>query len=417
MEEQERLSLDELPMYNISLSPPNRWIKRLLHVSDTIVSLLIITPLAVAHWRGTWTFMDYHEEIFPPWHCFLLGSVLHTAFALLRESLHEEFSTTSDTKSICRTIKHFIISKTYTYIFSIACILQWRGGWAVLDYHFGHTPHVAIIVTAVTFVILVAIRCVRNTLAPPFVIIMDYRDSAFIFPTRFRIEGGHKPGLYVLDCAFSVLCVGTLVVFVWRGVWLLMDLYLFPTDTHLSAFLSLAIGYGTVAVIFAIQPIMRWTCERLEGLWRVAATDVFLSLSFVGTVSIWRGVWYCIDFYFLPHYLIESIWITHAASLILLAFLNCSNSVLLRGVYIDAEEPAGQCVVFPVYYIRQLFQKERSRKQKRLLNTLERHDNNTFLLIEDPTNNVRSNKYCESENLNNNTKIIDEEQCEPIFQE
>lgn len=239
MEEQERLSLDGLPVYSISLSPPNRCLKRLLHVSDTIVSLLIITPLAVAHWRGTWTFMDSHEDIFPAWHCFLLGSVLHTAFALLRESLHEEFSSTRETKSICRTIQRFIISKIYTYIFSIACILQWRGGWAVLDLHFGHGANTAIIVTIVTFVILVSIRCVRNTLAPPFVIIMDYKDSVFIFPTRFRIEGVHKPGLYVLDCAFSVLGVGSLVVFVWRGVWLLTDIFIFPLDKELSAYFSL----------------------------------------------------------------------------------------------------------------------------------------------------------------------------------
>ena len=63
-------------------------------------------------------------------------------------------------------------------------------------------------------------------------------------------------------------------------------------------------------------------------------------------------------------------WITHGVSLLLLALLNCSNSVLVRGVYIDAEEPAGQCVVFPVYYIRLFFQKERSKKQQRMTTTL-----------------------------------------------
>lgn len=46
--------------------------------------------------------------------------------------------------------------------------------------------------------------------------------------------------------------------------------------------------------------------------------------------------------------------------------LNCSNSILVRGVYIDAEEPGGQCVIFPVYYIRLFFQKERTKKQRRL---------------------------------------------------
>lgn len=64
--------------------------------------------------------------------------------------------------------------------------------------------------------------------------------------------------------------------------------------------------------------------------------------------------------------------LTHGVSFILLALLNCSNSVLVRGVYIDAEEPAGQCVVFPVYYIRLFFQKERTKKQKRLLDALEK---------------------------------------------
>lgn len=51
----------------------------------------------------------------------------------------------------------------------------------------------------------------------------------------------------------------------------------------------------------------------------------------------------------------------------LLALLNCSNSVLVRGVYIDAEEPAGQCVIFPVYYVRVFFQKERTKKRQRQL--------------------------------------------------
>lgn len=58
--------------------------------------------------------------------------------------------------------------------------------------------------------------------------------------------------------------------------------------------------------------------------------------------------------------------VTHAASIILLALLNCSNTVLVRGVYLDAEEPDGQCVVFPVYYIRLFFQKERLKKQRRM---------------------------------------------------
>lgn len=57
--------------------------------------------------------------------------------------------------------------------------------------------------------------------------------------------------------------------------------------------------------------------------------------------------------------------------------------MLVRGVYIDAEEPAGQCVIFPVYYIRLFFQKERTKKQNRLTEKHEKSEqNNTVLLIE-----------------------------------
>lgn len=60
----------------------------------------------------------------------------------------------------------------------------------------------------------------------------------------------------------------------------------------------------------------------------------------------------------------------------------------MRGVYIDAEEPNGQCVVFPIYYIRLFFEKERSKKHQRkhLEATLEKGEHSVFLL-EKPTNN------------------------------
>lgn len=75
---------------------------------------------------------------------------------------------------------------------------------------------------------------------------------------------------------------------------------------------------------------------------------------------------FCIFFLIFPDEPLLSNLITHGVSITILTMLNCSNSVLVRGVYIDAEEPAGQCVIFPVYYIRLFFQKERTKKQRRL---------------------------------------------------
>lgn len=91
-----------------------------------------------------------------------------------------------------------------------------------------------------------------------------------------------------------------------------------------------------------------------------------------------------LDCYFLPDNRILSDLLSHSVSLFLLILLNCSNSVLVRGVYIDAEEPDGQCVIFPVYYIRLFFQKQRTKNQKQqnLEKNIVDQDNNTVLLIE-----------------------------------
>lgn len=42
--------------------------------------------------------------------------------------------------------------------------------------------------------------------------------------------------------------------------------------------------------------------------------------------------------------------------------MGCANTLLVRGVYIDAEEPNGKCVVFPCYYLRAIFQQDKLKK-------------------------------------------------------
>ena len=126
------------------------------------------------------------------------------------------------------------------------------------------------------------------------------------------------------------------------------------------------IGYTIVAVTFCLQPLMRYTCARLEGLARLLAADAFLLLSFLGTVNVWRGIWSILDLWLLPDDTELSCWITHVGCFVFLVLLNCSNSILVRGVYIDAEEEEGRCVVFPCHYLRLFFKvrKKNFLKQK-----------------------------------------------------
>lgn len=116
-----------------------------------------------------------------------------------------------------------------------------------------------------------------------------------------------------------------------------------------------AIGYSIVAVTFCLQPLMRYACARLQGLVRLLVADAFLLLSFLGTVNVWRGIWNALDLWLLPDNPELSCWITHIGCFVFLVLLNCSNSILVRGVYIDAEEEEGKCVVFPCHYLRLFF--------------------------------------------------------------
>lgn len=100
---------------------------------------------------------------------------------------------------------------------------------------------------------------------------------------------------------------------------------------------------------------MRYICARLQGLVRLVVADAFLLLSFLGTVNVWRGIWNALDLWLLPDNLELSCWITHVGCFVLLVLLNCSNTILVRGVYIDAEEEEGLCVVFPCHYLRLFF--------------------------------------------------------------
>lgn len=60
------------------------------------------------------------------------------------------------------------------------------------------------------------------------------------------------------------------------------------------------LGYILVAVAFLLQPAMKWLCDRLQGAVRLVAVDVFLLLSLVATVNVWRGIWNLLNIYLLP---------------------------------------------------------------------------------------------------------------------
>ncbi|XP_018407471.1 PREDICTED: uncharacterized protein LOC108783410 [Cyphomyrmex costatus] len=341
----------------------NRLHYAILTILDTIFSAFVVAPAVVGYWRGTWELSDFYvypdEPVFSSFASITIGFTGHFAFNVLQHGLDDVLHPDK------HRLSYYLGSRVYTGVFGFCCVNAWRGAWMALDIYTELIPGTVFATTIVSLLALGIMRAVRNVSAPPFSLILDSCPGYFEVPTMFRVNNTRDWSLYLLDCAFSVGVVGTLVVFVWRGVWILIDIYLFPESPEYSALGSLAIGYFIVALTFCLQPLMRYICARLQGLVRLMVADVFLFLSFLGTVNVWRGIWNALDLWLLPDNLELSCWITHVGCFVFLVLLNCSNSILVRGVYIDAEEEKGQCVVFPCHYLRLFFKIEREKKQAR----------------------------------------------------
>lgn len=365
----------------------NRLHYAILTILDTIFSTFMIAPAVVGYWRGTWELSDFYvypnKPVFSSFASITIGFTGLFVFNVLQHCLVDVLHPDK------HRLSYYIGSRLYTSVFGLCCVNAWRGTFMALDIYTEQTPSTIVATTAVSLLALGIMRAIRNVSAPPFALVLDSCSGYFEVQTMFRINNTRDWSLYLLDCAFSVGVVGTLVIFVWRGFWILIDIYLFPENPKCSAVGSLAIGYFIVAVTFCLQPLMRYVCARLQGLVLLVVADAFLLLSFLGTVNVWRGIWNALDLWLLPDNPELSCWITHISCFVFLVLLNCSNTILVRGVYIDAEEEAGKCVVFPCHYLRLFFKIEREKKQARqqkLLVTSQDFDGRTDVNEKDSEN-------------------------------
>ncbi|XP_063379043.1 uncharacterized protein LOC134665907 isoform X2 [Cydia fagiglandana] len=326
-------------------------------------------------WHGMWGLMEPAPDYFPYAQIYVLSIMVHVCFALLRSYLLDRsVGAWGEEKRAGRWLRERALSRVYSYVFILANVMHWRGGWGLFDGAVAlmvpseddkTRPFVIAALTLLFYICALALRASKNILASPYFLVTDGKEPTYIFTTRFKTTSTRETALYVLDCVFSVAVVGSLVVFVWRGSWALLDMFLFPDDQLRSCWTSLLVGYALVVATFALQAPVRWAAARLRGAARLLLADVYHLVSFLATVNVWRGVWGLLDIYLFPDSPKLSNWCTHIVSLTLLILLNCSNSIIVRGVYIDGEEPAGECVVFPCHYLRLFFHKERTKKRHR----------------------------------------------------
>lgn len=161
--------------------------KRTLNWVDSVIAVFLIGPLVVGFWRGTWNLMGIYEQnhpnALPKWESFFFSVLLLFSFSLLRDAFIDYFKKKKETL-LWRVFSH-VLRKLYTYVFAITCIMHWHSTWEIGNKYFSELND-SIVVTTLAILTMIILKSLRNTVAPPLIIALDYEDVTFTFPTRFR---------------------------------------------------------------------------------------------------------------------------------------------------------------------------------------------------------------------------------------
>jgi hypothetical protein len=133
----------------------------------------------------------------------------------------------------------------------------------------------------------------------------------------------------IMDILLSFLVVPIMVVWFWRGSWLVSDYYLWGfsperQDLSLSLVWSFIIAFGlmfpTSETVFAFVTVKNPLALGLLGRLRTW-------LLAWGTVNLWRVVWYIWD-EFLGGTTQWSAWISHAVRVVCLTAMGCMSCIV-----------------------------------------------------------------------------------------
>lgn len=153
---------------------------------DVIFSSLVLAPLIVCYWRGTWNCMDY--VLIEPWVPAGYGGLVslaigiggHLLFTLAQRRIDSAFSPDR------HRLAFYLMSRAYTYFYGIVCVNTWRGGWQLLGAHMPLTLAVTAPVTTAAVLSLVLLKGLRNISAAPFAVATDHSKEYFRFPTMWK---------------------------------------------------------------------------------------------------------------------------------------------------------------------------------------------------------------------------------------
>lgn len=143
-----------------------------------------------------------------------------------------------------------------------------------------------------------------------------------------------RAGWFFVDFVFSNAVSAPLVVGFWRGLWEILDIYLFPKHPSASGWTSFGIGIILYLLFIFLQRYLREQLSSRSCFLFVPCSRIYTYLMGVAAINHWRGSWLLYDCYAG----------TSGNAVVVLVCISCGSLWILRSSRNAIASPFLQCV-------------------------------------------------------------------------
>jgi len=334
-----------------------------LSLCDFLWSTIVIAPLVVLYWRGSWDLLE--DVVFPPNNttskgegnlkfvdedateqyseefrkqlsgvvCYIGGLLVRIVLDLAKFHVGEFLRPKSKYVRVT-------FGRLYNAIYALAGVSFWRGVWFLMKLDVGLGTVQLLVVLIGSLAVLIFTKVPKSLISSPLAICLDQHEITFSNGTFFR-KTPETGCWFLIDVIFTNLIIRQFIVFCWWSLWSLENQFLLPKDIgekdKLVSYDSLLMGYGGAIITFSFNRLIKDLTTTKLYITKPLSSLITV-LAFFSSVNVWRGLWSMLDHYFLPSInQDENYIIGHVAGLTVLMCLLVSNTICNDMIVLDSE--------------------------------------------------------------------------------
>ncbi|XP_060078315.1 uncharacterized protein LOC132557804 [Ylistrum balloti] len=321
---------------------------------DVFTNFSIIAALVVFFWRGTWDMLDlfllptnYELSL---WISCLGGNVLLLMMTMLQDTLNMLLTPENlSSFGLC------VVTRVHAYLVATLYVCQWRGLWGLLECY-GINYWIAYLVS---FLALSIFGRMGQATGPPLVVMhdSDKRDYFTVIPIKRNDDSDNRSGWIAVfaETGFNLVFCNTCSAY-WHGHWSVADVYLYPEDSVLSAYFSLAMSIFLAIPILTGERSVRIFCRDKHRFYivRKLVEKAYHVVASLVSIHYWRGVWLLQTTSLLPDNPKLSTIISHVVGFSGLMMLCVSRTAVGADVFDDEDVYGRKPALFTYAFIARM---------------------------------------------------------------